>query len=81
MGSRLNRLTSRGAVVLGLGISLAAAGVLLGVPDLTRAGALLLVLPSSPGCSSRVPSGSSPRAPSTRRRSRRAPRLGPPRAA
>lgn len=45
MGSRLNRLTSRGAVVLGLGISLAAAGVLLGVPDLTRAGALLLVLP------------------------------------
>lgn len=38
-------LTNRGAVVLGLGGSLAAAGIVLGLPELTRAGVLLVVLP------------------------------------
>lgn len=38
-------LTSRGGVVLGLGLSLGAAGLLLGLRDLTRVGVLLLALP------------------------------------
>ena len=38
-------MTRRGAAVLGLGLVLAAAGLLLGVHDLTRVGALLVALP------------------------------------
>ena len=38
-------MTRRGAAVLGLGLMLAAAGVVLGVHDLTRVGALLVALP------------------------------------
>ena len=38
-------LTRRGSAVLGLGLALVAGGVLLGVRDLTRAGALLVLLP------------------------------------
>ena len=46
MSRRREVLTTRGYAFLAAGVTLLAAGLLLGFPDLTRVGALLVVLPA-----------------------------------